>query len=155
MHSLTCTAIATEPATQSFNTIYVPRGSPDKLASWGASSGMTACNMTGVVCDNQANVVPLSLYKIPTGIFDPLLFSLTSLTSLAMVEVNLVGVIPAQNSQLLQMPRASNNLHGGSLPLSMSTLVSNNAREQHQRCNCLRSNGRQCSQMIDVHKDIR
>lgn len=116
---------ATEPDTQVLNTIYVHWDSPYQLVSWDVSSGAAACNMTGVHCDAQSRVVSLSLYNIPTGVMDPLIFSLTSLTSMSLVQVNLIGVIPSQISRLtgLQVLQLSNNYLVGNLQLALSLLV--------------------------------
>lgn len=82
--------------------------------------------MTGISCNSDHQVISLSLYNIPTGTFDRLLCSLVSLTTLALVRVNLLGSIPAQISQLtnLQTLHASNNALTGALPPSLSLLVS-------------------------------
>lgn len=121
-----CAAAATDPDTQTLNTVYKRWGSPGQLASWDSASGKTACNMTGINCNAQANVVSLSLYNIPTGAFDPLLFTLTSLSSISLINAHLVGSVSPQISRLtrLEMFQTSNNFLTGSLPPSMSLLVS-------------------------------
>lgn len=119
------TAAATDPDTQTLNNVYVGWGSPIKLASWAASSGQTACNMTGITCNSRAEVVSLSFYDIPTGTFDSLLFTLTALSSVALVHQDLIRSVPAQIFLLtsLQMLRISNNLLAGSLPPCLSALL--------------------------------
>lgn len=68
----------------------------------------------------------IPIHYLPTGTFDPLIFSLTSVSSLAFVQTGLIGSIPAQISQLigLQMLQTSSNLLAGSLPPSLSLLRS-------------------------------
>lgn len=120
-----CTAAAKEAETQILNTIYANWGSPTQLVSWDATSGKPACNMTGITCDFHGQVASLSLYSIPTGSLDPAIFSLTSLSSVALVQVNLIGSIPPQISHLtgLQMLKLSNNFLSGCLPSSLSVLT--------------------------------
>lgn len=120
-----CAGAPKDSDTQTMNSIYTHLGSPDQLASWAASSGSTACNMTGIACNSQAKVVSLSLYNIPIGTLDPLLFTLTSLSSIILINLGLVGLFPAQISQLtsLQTLKMSNNHLTGSLPPSLSLLV--------------------------------
>lgn len=120
------TGAATDPNTQTLNTVYEGWGSSEQLASWGVSSGKTACNMTGITCDSQNRVVSLSLYDIPTGFFSPLLFSLTSLSSMSLVRAGLLGSIPEKISQMvgLQTLKLGNNVLTGEIPPSISLAIS-------------------------------
>lgn len=130
-HHRICAAAALNLDVQTLNSVYVHWGSPTQLASWGASAGNTACNMIGIICNAENNVVSLSLHDIPTGAFDPLLFTLTSLSKLVLVNVKLSGSISLQISQLtgLKEFQASSNLLTGSLPSAVSLLLSLTALE--------------------------
>lgn len=119
------TATALDSNKLIFNAVYDKWDSPDQLASWAASSGKTACEMTGVACSITGEVTSLSLQGTYTGMFEPLLFNLTALSRLVLVGMGLIDCILPQISQLvnLRLLKLSNNHLTGTLPPSMSRLV--------------------------------
>lgn len=82
--------------------------------------------MTGMSCNTQHQVVSLFLYNNPTAPFDPLLWNLTSLAFVLLVQVGISGWITAPISSLtsLQSLHSSNKSHAGSLSPFLSLLVS-------------------------------
>lgn len=105
--------------------VYKQWGSPYTLSTWNLPRNST-CTMTGITCNAFNRVVAISLSGISVKTLHPILFSLTSLTSIILVRMDLKGTIPKDISQLTNLATfiTSHNNLSGSLPPSLSLLVS-------------------------------